>query len=137
MLTVGNDEAEVERQLAGGQLECPGCGGQLRRWGNARDREIRLGGEARQRLRPRRAVCGGCGRTHVLLPARLLARRADGASVIGEALVLAAAGLGCQTIAGRLGRAAATVRGGPPEHQDPGPPAGPREPRMGVPQDPR
>ena len=25
----------------------------------------------------------------------------------------------------------------PPEHQGPGPPAGPREPRMGVPQDPR
>ena len=24
----------------------------------------------------------------------------------------------------------------PPEHQDPGPPAGPREPRMGIPQDP-
>ena len=47
MLTVGNDEAEVERQLAGGQLECPGCGGQLRGWGHARDREIRLGGEAR------------------------------------------------------------------------------------------
>ena len=29
MLTVGNDEAMVERQLAGGQLACPGCGGQL------------------------------------------------------------------------------------------------------------
>jgi putative transposase len=25
----------------------------------------------------------------------------------------------------------------PPEHQGPGPPAGPREPRMGLPQDPR
>src|ERR1035437_656817 len=25
----------------------------------------------------------------------------------------------------------------PPEHQDPDPPAGPREPRMGIPQDPR
>jgi len=29
MLTVGNDEAEVERRLAGGQLECPDCGGRL------------------------------------------------------------------------------------------------------------
>jgi len=111
VLTVGNDEAEVERQLAVGQLECPGCGGQLHGWGHARDREIRLGGEARRRLRPRRAVCSGCGRTHVLLPAWVLARRADGAGVIGEALALAAAGLGCATIAGRLGRAAATVRG--------------------------
>ncbi len=27
--------------------------------------------------------------------------------------------------------------GGPPHHQGPGPAAGPREPRMGVPQDPR
>src|ERR1019366_8927615 len=86
MLTVGNDEAEVERQLAGGQLECPGCGGQLRGWGHARDREIRLGGEARRRLRPRRAVCSGCGQTQVLLPAWVLARRADGTGVIGEAL---------------------------------------------------
>lgn len=111
MLTVGNDVAAVERQLAGGRLECPGCGGQLRGWGHARDREIRLGGEARRRLRPRRAVCTGCGRTHVLLPAWMLARRADGAQVIGEALVLAAAGFGCMTIAGRLGRAATTVRG--------------------------
>src|ERR1019366_1160343 len=94
MLTVGNDEAEVERQLAGGQLECPGCGGQLRGWGHAREREIRLGGEARRRLRPRRAVCSGCGQTQVLLPAWVLARRADGTGVIGEALALAAAGPG-------------------------------------------
>jgi len=110
VLTVGNDEAEVERQLLDGSLECP-CGGQLHGWGHALDREIRLGGETRRRLRPRRAICGGCRRTHVLLPARMLARRADSAAVIGEALVLAAAGLGCATIAGRLGRAAATVRG--------------------------
>ena len=111
MLTVGNDEAAVERQLAGGQLRCPGCGGQLAGWGHARDRKIRLGGEASQRLRPRRAICGGCGRTQVLLPAGMLARRADSAAVIGEALVLAAAGLGHRAIAARLGRAAATVRG--------------------------
>jgi hypothetical protein len=52
MLTVGNDETVVERQLAGGQLECPGCGGQLRGWGHAREREIRLGG----------GPGGGCGR---------------------------------------------------------------------------
>jgi len=47
----------------------------------------------------------------VLLPAGVLARRADSVAVIGEALAGAAAGLGCATIAGRLGRAAATVRG--------------------------
>src|ERR1039458_8872851 len=88
-----------------------GGGGQWRGWGHARDREIRLGGEARRRLRPRRAVCSGCGQTQVLLPAWVLARRADGTGVIGEALALAAAGLGHRTIAGRLGRAATTVRG--------------------------
>src|SRR5258707_13523289 len=111
MVTVGNDEAVVERQLAGGQLRCPGCGGQLRGWGHARDREIRLGGQARRRLRPRRAACSSCERTHVLLPAWALARRADGAGVIGEALRLAAPGPACRGVRGRLGRAADWVRG--------------------------
>ena len=111
MLTVGNDEAAVERKLAGGQLECPGCGGQLSGWGHARDREIRLGGEVRWLAAAAPGGMQGRGRTQVLLPAWVLARRADGAGVIGEALALAAAGLGCQAIAGRLGRAAATVRG--------------------------
>src|SRR5690348_18234278 len=32
---------------------------------------------------------------------------------------------------------AARAAGHPPEHQDPDPPAGPREPRMGIPPDPR
>jgi len=41
----------------------------------------------------------------------MLARRADSVAVIGAALAGAAAGLGCRTIAGRLGRPAATVRG--------------------------
>jgi Domain of unknown function (DUF6431) len=111
VLTVGKDGAEVERQLAGGQLECPECGGRLRRWGHARVRVIRLADEKVWRLRPRRAICGGCGRTHVLLPAGMLARRADSAAVIGLALAGAAAGLGHRTIAVRLGRAAPTVRG--------------------------
>jgi len=114
VLTVGKDGAEVERQLAGGLLECPGCGGRLRGWGHARARLIRLAGGTDWRVRPRRAICGGkdgCGRTHVLLPAGMLARRADSVAVIGAALAGAAAGLGCRTIAVRVGRAAATVRG--------------------------
>jgi len=110
MLTVGNDAEKVEGLLAAGQLACP-CGGRLAGWGHGRVREIRLGGAARRRLRPRRARCDGCGRTHVLLPVWVLARRADSAVVIGEALALAAAGLGCASIAGRLDRAVATVRG--------------------------
>ncbi|MGO8961326.1 MAG: hypothetical protein ACLQFR_28745 [Streptosporangiaceae bacterium] len=114
MLTVGNDVAEVERQLREGQLACPECGTALSRWGYARVREVRLAGGAGWRVRPRRSICGGkdgCGQTQVLLPARMLARRADSAAVIGEALAGAAAGLGHRAIAGRLGVAAATVRG--------------------------
>ncbi len=86
MLTVGNDEAEVERRLSEGRLECPVCAAPLRGWGHGRV-------------------------THVLLPAGMLARRADSAAVIGAALAGAAAGLGHRTLAARLGRAASTVRG--------------------------
>jgi Homeodomain-like domain len=111
MLTVGNDESEVERRLLAGQLGCPGCGGRLHGWGHAREREIRLAGAERWRLRPRRAICRGCGRTQVLLPAGVLARRADSVTVIGAALAAAAAGLGHQKIAGLVGRPADTVRG--------------------------
>ncbi len=111
MLTVGKNAAEVERMLGQGQLACPGCGGRLARWGYARVRVIRLAGRAVWRLRPRRAACAGCGRTHVLLPAGVLARRADAAEVIGRALALAAAGRGHRLVAGRLGRPADTVRG--------------------------
>jgi len=47
----------------------------------------------------------------MLLAVRCLLRRADEAAVIGQALVLAAAGLGHRAVAERLGRPAATVRG--------------------------
>jgi len=60
---------------------------------------------------PRRARCGACETTHVLAPAWSVARRRDGAEVIGEALRLAADGLGHRRIARRLGRPPATVRG--------------------------
>src|SRR5581483_11854457 len=63
------------------------------------------------RLRPRRARCAGCRRTHVLLPVFMLARRADAVTVIGAALAAAAAGLGHRPVAERLGRPEATVRG--------------------------
>lgn len=49
--------------------------------------------------------------THVLLPARLLARRADEAVVIGAALAAAAAGRGYRAAAARVGVPADTVRG--------------------------
>ena len=110
MLTVNGDGAVVERQLAGGELPCPSCGGVLGGWGNARPRRVRvLDGDVR--LRPRRSRCRGCGGTHVLLPAWCLLRRADAAGVIGAALEAAAAGGGHRKIAGLLGRPPSTVRG--------------------------
>jgi hypothetical protein len=111
VLTVGKDGAAVERRLARGRLACPGCGGRLGPWGYARPRVLREQGMARQRLRPRRARCAGCGRTHVLLPVSVLVRRADAAVVIGAALVAKAGGWGHRQIAVLLGRPAATVRG--------------------------
>jgi len=110
VLTVGVDEAEVEGQLAGGGLECPCCGGVLARWGWARVRVLR-GGQGPVRLRPRRARCGGCGVTHVLLPVFALLRRVDLVEVIGAALAAKAAGLGARPIAAICGRPADTVRG--------------------------
>jgi hypothetical protein len=111
MLTVGKDVWDVERRLAAGRLRCPDCGQRLDRWGHARQRVLRAAGEVGWHLRPRRAICSGCRRTHVLLPVSCLARRADAVTVIGAALVQAAAGLGHQRIGERLGRPAATVRG--------------------------
>jgi hypothetical protein len=112
VLTVGADGSRVESLLADGVLACPGCDGVLAGWGHARRRVIRtLRSGMRLVLRPRRARCRGCGVTHVLLPARLLTRRADDVEVIGTALELAATGHGVRRIARVLGRSAWTVRG--------------------------
>ncbi len=111
MLTGGKDAADVERLLSSGRLGCPGCGGRLGRWGHARPRVVRGAGGDCWWLRPRRAICSGCWRTHVLLPVSVLARRADAVTVIGAALAGAAAGQGHREIAERLGRPACTVRG--------------------------
>jgi hypothetical protein len=113
VLTVGANPAEVERLLAGGEFECPWCGGVLARWGHARPRVLR-GGRGPVRFRPRRARCRGCGATHVLLPAFALLRRADVAEVIGAALAAKALGKGVRPIAAASGRGqGATVSGSP------------------------
>jgi hypothetical protein len=110
VLTVGANAGEVERRLAGGDLECPLCGGVLARWGHARSRVLRgLGGPAQ--VRPRRGRCRGCGATHVLLPVFALLRRADLAEVIGAALAARALGKGARPVAAASGRALSTVRG--------------------------
>jgi hypothetical protein len=111
VLTVNGDRDEVERQLTGGELACPSCGGMLGGWGNARPRPVRVMQGPDAEVVPRRSRCRECGATHVLLPAWCLLRRADAAVVIGAALEAAAGGDGHRKIAVRLGRAAATVRG--------------------------
>jgi len=101
----------VERQLAGGELPCPLCGGALGGWGNAAERRVRVVDGDDVRFSPRRSRCRGCGATHVLLPVWCLSRRADAGEVIGQALEAKAAGSGHRKIAERLGRPSSTVRG--------------------------
>ena len=108
-MMVGTDSLEVERLLLGGLLRCPGCEAELRPWGWARSRGVRELAVVVV-VRPRRAVCAGCSCTHVLLPELLLARRADTAAVVGEALTAKATGLGHRSIATLLDRPVSTVR---------------------------
>jgi hypothetical protein len=111
MVMVGTDPVEVDRRLVAGEVGCPGCGGRLRPWGHARWRTTR-GVDRDVRHRPRRASCSGCSRTHVLLPASWLVRRADAVAVIGAALVARAMGGGHRRIAaGVVARPESTVRG--------------------------
>jgi hypothetical protein len=111
VLMVCAAEARVEAELVGGLLGCPLCRGVLGPWGHARERVVRCCGGRQRRLRPRRARCRACARTHVLLPELCLLRRRDGVAVIGEALVAKAAGDGHRGIAERLGVPKDTVRG--------------------------
>ena len=113
MVTVSDDATVVESDLSSGRLACPSCGSALTRWGWARPRPIREGFRGRSRdHRPRRARCGGCGATHVLLAVALAARRADQAAVIAAAIeAKVTRGMGHRAIAAWLGRPTSTVRG--------------------------
>jgi transposase-like protein len=111
MRIVGAEVAVVEAELVGGLLGCPSCREVLGPWGHARERVLRCAAGDR-RIRPRRARCRGCRRTHVLLPWTVLVRRQDEIAVIGaaiEAKVLA--GQGFRRIAEQLGASPITVRG--------------------------
>ena len=110
MLIVGTDPLEVDQLLTGGELRCPGCAGELRPWGHARERGVR-DQAAVVAVRPRRSSCSQCRCTHVLLPASTLLRRADSVAVIGRALLAKAAGAGHRSIAALLDRPVSTVRG--------------------------
>lgn len=113
MITVGVDVTDVERRLSEGRLRCPWCRGRLRRWGHAREREVRDLGGGLLRIRPRRARCsqGSCRRTQVLLPSTCWSRRADSVEVIGAAFTARAEGVGHRRIAEELDRPPGTVRG--------------------------
>jgi hypothetical protein len=78
-------------------------------WGWARRRWLREEG-GRVLVRPRRARCVACGLTHVLLPAVMLARRADSIDVVGKALVAKASGWGARPISVLVGCPLGTVR---------------------------
>ena len=96
--------------MAAGELACPACSGPLSPWGFARSRDVRTLTEVRS-LRPRRARCAACKSTHVLSPSWVVPRRRDSAQVIGEALRLAAEGIGHRPIAQHVRRPQGTVRG--------------------------
>ena len=107
---VGTDPLEVDQLLIGGELRCPGCTGELRPWGHARERGVR-DMACVVRVRPRRSLCSQCRCTHVLLPASTLVRRADTVAVIGRALLANAGGSGHRRIAVSLHRPVSTIRG--------------------------
>lgn len=104
------DQQFAEQDLLAGRMRCPRCPGALRPHGWARRRTVRGPGEQRLAVTPRRARCPDCRSTHVLLPGELVPRRADSASVIGQALVDKALGHGWRSIAERAGRPESTVR---------------------------
>ena len=91
MPTVGQVVAVVDAQLGSGLLRClePGCGGRLARWGFGVERDLVGLGGVIGRVRPRRALCAGCGVSRVLLPDSMLRRRQYGVEVIWAALLAA------------------------------------------------
>jgi hypothetical protein len=110
MLIVCVEQSLVEAELVGGLLGCSWCRGRLGPWGHGRERVLRCSAGDRL-LRPRRARCRGCERTHVLLPDVALLRRRDEVAVVGAAIEASVAGEGHRSVAGRLGVPADTVRG--------------------------
>ncbi|MGH3194266.1 MAG: hypothetical protein ACRDOL_44795 [Streptosporangiaceae bacterium] len=62
-------------------------------------------------VRPDRARCRSCQRTHILLPSWCAPRRADAIEVIGTALAAALGGAGSARIGADLDVPAGTVRG--------------------------
>ena len=95
---------------AGGQHGLPTLPRSAAPVGHGRTRTVRGRGTATLRVTPRRARCGDCGGTQILLPATLTVRRADSTEVIGAALAAKAGGAGFRAIAAALARPVSTVR---------------------------
>ena len=112
MPTVGQVVAVVDAQLGSGLLRClgPGCGGRLARWGFGVERDLVGPGGVTGRVRPRRALCAGCGVSRVLLPDSMLRRRQYGVEVIWAGLLAAARGRPWNQVAAELGVPYSTVR---------------------------
>ncbi len=112
MPTVGQVVAVVDAQLGSGLLRClgPGCGGRLARWGFGQERDVVGLGGVTGRVRPRRALCAGCGVSRVLLPDSMLRRRQYGVVVIWAALLAAARQQPWNQVAAGLGVPYTTVR---------------------------
>ena len=96
--------------VATGNGACPGCGGSLRRWGQARWRVVRGLGEE-WGFRPPRVRCARCRVTQVVLPADVLIRRRDAVVVVGRAWRSSVGGAGARRVAAVLGLPMETVRG--------------------------
>lgn len=109
-LIISSDPLVSEAELTSGKLNCPSCKAVLRPWGYARPRTNRMK-EGLKTLRPRRARCGNCSKTSVLLPDYLLVRRIDEIAVIGSVLVQAAKGFGYRKIAQKICYPYTTIRG--------------------------
>ena len=105
------DAAAARHALARRRLRCPDCAQPLQPWGRARTRTVRDRDGQRLTAHPDRARCTGCGVTHVVLDAGLLAHRGYSIGVVGQALLAAAAGHGHRRIAAGLAVPPDTVRG--------------------------
>jgi transposase-like protein len=110
VLIVRSDPDVVEKSLLAGELNCPACRAELRPWSSARRRPVRERGVETE-LRPRRARCTGCRKTHVLLPDSTLLRRRDSLGSICAALLAKAGGTGRRLIGRALSVSPDTVGG--------------------------
>lgn len=92
---------QADADLTRGRLSCRPCTQSLVPWGGLDPVGWPVPDGRKVQESPRRARCGGCGTTHVLLPAHLLPRSAAGVDLVGHALMDDAQG--CLSVA-RQGR---------------------------------